>query len=131
MRLELTSTCVGRQSPEVYGDERMPYGPEVDMWSFGVTLGMLLAHRGRRPWWTSGTCHLDIVGELKAALLERRERKATVADQHKWDAAEDLMVALLKYWGEERLTAEEVLQHPFVASVQEVIIVSVCTSVRR
>lgn len=92
----------------------MPYGTAADMWSFGVTLAMLLAHCGRRPLWPLWMASVEVADQLKSLVSERKERKASDETLQLWHDAEDLVDRLLLYRPEERLTAEQVLAHPFV-----------------
>lgn len=117
-RSQCVAVVTALQAPEVgQGDEDCEYNSSADMWSLGVTVALLLVNAGRRPWWRRGTHPLEVASILLAAVEGRGHRCcADRGDQLRswWRSAYDLVERLLKYWPEERLTAEKVLEHPFV-----------------
>ncbi|RDD46096.1 Peripheral plasma membrane protein CASK [Trichoplax sp. H2] len=84
---------------------RLSYGKEVDIWSVGVLFFLLLG--GTLPFNGSGD-----------ALYETIECGIPENNAPVWDIisddAKDLLSCLLKYDTNERVTAAEALQHPFI-----------------
>ncbi|KAI5658094.1 hypothetical protein M9H77_26887 [Catharanthus roseus] len=96
-------------APEVL---RRNYGPEVDVWSAGVILYILLC--GVPPFWAEteeGIAHAIVRGELDF----RREPWPNVSED-----AKDLVRGMLEQNPYSRLTVEEVLDHPWIQNADTV-----------
>jgi len=93
-------------SPEILLAEDEGYGAEVDMWASGILLYILLS--GRLPF--SG----DSDEELFSNILECELEWKTPQFDNVSDEAKDLISRLIIPDPEDRLTAEEALQHPFI-----------------
>mmetsp|Transcript_883 Transcript_883/g.2364 ORF Transcript_883/g.2364 Transcript_883/m.2364 type:complete len:228 (-) Transcript_883:364-1047(-) len=108
----LSTMCGSPQyvAPEVLGvgDGLKAYSPAVDMWSVGVILFILL----------SGYSPFD--DDNDAVLFEKIKKGNYDADDPIWeeisDEAKDCVAQLLTVNSEERLTAEQALQHPWLQS---------------
>ncbi|WIA20191.1 hypothetical protein OEZ85_006039 [Tetradesmus obliquus] len=96
-------------APEVIqGTSGTVYGPAVDMWSAGVVLFILLG--GYPPFWS----------ENEPALFEQIRRGKYSFDDPVWDvishSAKDLISKLLIVHPNQRLTATQCLEHPWVTA---------------
>ncbi|KAF6261155.1 kinase-like domain-containing protein [Scenedesmus sp. NREL 46B-D3] len=96
-------------APEVIqGTSGTVYGPAVDMWSSGVVLFILLG--GYPPFWS----------ENEPALFEQIRRGKFSFDDPVWDvishSAKDLITKLLAVHPNQRLTAAQCLDHPWVTA---------------
>lgn len=96
----------GYLAPEVI--KRESYGPPVDIWGAGVILYILLV--GYPPFWHDN----------QAELFEQIKRGQFEFPSPEWDsvtsAAKDLIRKMLDPQPDKRLTAEGVLQHPWIAN---------------
>mmetsp|Transcript_12274 Transcript_12274/g.21903 ORF Transcript_12274/g.21903 Transcript_12274/m.21903 type:complete len:343 (+) Transcript_12274:391-1419(+) len=103
---ELKTTCgtPGYVAPEIISGKR--YGKEVDMWSLGVILYILLC--GYPPFYDDN----------QAQLFKKIKKGSYTFDQDFWgevsDSAKDLVQSLLVVDPKSRFTVEEVLNHPWV-----------------
>ncbi|KAF7466216.1 phosphorylase b kinase gamma catalytic chain, liver/testis isoform isoform X2 [Marmota monax] len=99
----------GYLAPEILKcsmDETHPgYGKEVDLWACGVILFTLLA--GSPPFW-----HRRQILMLRM-IMEGQYRFSSPEWDDRSNTVKDLISRLLKVNPEERLTAEQALQHPF------------------
>ncbi|XP_045705212.1 phosphorylase b kinase gamma catalytic chain, liver/testis isoform isoform X2 [Phyllostomus hastatus] len=99
----------GYLAPEILKcsmDETHPgYGKEVDLWACGVILFTLLA--GSPPFW-----HRRQILMLRM-IMEGQYRFSSPEWDDRSDTVKDLISRLLQVDPEERLTAEQALQHPF------------------
>ncbi|CAI7836079.1 unnamed protein product, partial [Closterium sp. NIES-53] len=90
-------------APEVLAEK---YGPEADIWSAGVVLYILLC--GLPPFW--GTTNDAIFEAIKQATLNLvRPPWPSISDE-----AKDLVVRMLTRNPKKRITAEEILDHPWI-----------------
>ena len=91
--------------------DRKPYGKEVDMWSIGVILYILLS--GMIPF--DSNCNKDLYNKIKKGEYS--------LDIEPWenvsDSAKDLVRKLLIVNPAERFTAKDVLQHQWVTGVAD------------
>lgn len=95
-------------APEVL---KRNYGPEVDVWSAGVILYILLC--GVPPFWAEteqGVAHAII----RSVLDFRRDPWPKVSDN-----AKDLVKRMLNPDPKRRLTAQEVLDHPWLQNAKK------------
>jgi serine/threonine protein kinase len=105
---ELTTTCgtPGYVAPEILKGQ--PYGREVDMWSLGVIAYILLC--GYPPFFDDNQNQL--FAKIKKAQFE--------FDKEFWgevsDPAKDLIRKLLQVDPAKRLTARDVLKHPWIVA---------------
>ncbi|CAI5533185.1 unnamed protein product [Closterium sp. Naga37s-1] len=91
-------------APEVLAEK---YGPEADIWSAGVVLYILLC--GLPPFW--GTTNDAIFEAIKQATLNLvRPPWPSISDE-----AKDLVVRMLTRNPKKRISAEEILDHPWFA----------------
>ncbi|XP_019777291.1 phosphorylase b kinase gamma catalytic chain, liver/testis isoform isoform X1 [Delphinus delphis] len=99
----------GYLAPEILKcsmDETHPgYGKEVDLWACGVILFTLLA--GSPPFW-----HRRQILMLRM-IMEGQYQFSSPEWDDRSDTVKDLISRLLQVDPEERLTAEQALQHPF------------------
>ncbi|XP_048080578.1 phosphorylase b kinase gamma catalytic chain, liver/testis isoform isoform X1 [Ursus arctos] len=99
----------GYLAPEILKcsmDETHPgYGKEVDLWACGVILFTLLA--GSPPFW-----HRRQILMLRM-IMEGRYQFSSPEWDDRSNTVKDLISKLLQVDPEERLTAEQALQHPF------------------
>ncbi|XP_060504989.1 phosphorylase b kinase gamma catalytic chain, liver/testis isoform isoform X2 [Panthera onca] len=99
----------GYLAPEILKcsmDETHPgYGKEVDLWACGVILFTLLA--GSPPFW-----HRRQILMLRM-IMEGQYQFSSPEWDDRSDTVKDLISKLLQVDPEERLTAEQALQHPF------------------
>ncbi|XP_050021893.1 phosphorylase b kinase gamma catalytic chain, liver/testis isoform isoform X2 [Alexandromys fortis] len=99
----------GYLAPEILKcsmDETHPgYGKEVDLWACGVILFTLLA--GSPPFW-----HRRQILMLRM-IMEGQYQFSSPEWDDRSDTVKDLISKLLQVNPEERLTAEQALQHPF------------------
>jgi len=107
-KLEAMTTACGTPgyvAPEVLKNE--PYGKAVDMWSLGVILYILLC--GFPPFYHEST----------AALYKQIKKGEYDFPDPYWtdisDSAKDLVKKLLCVDSKKRLTAKQVLDHPWIA----------------
>jgi len=91
-------------APEVL--KRKPYTSQCDMWSLGVVLFMLLT--GKSPW--PGVSEPEILMDVSQGryCFMEDDWKSITSD------AKDLVVRLLNMNYDERLTAVQALQHPWM-----------------
>ncbi|KAI7888955.1 kinase-like domain-containing protein [Mucor mucedo] len=87
-------------APEVLSEN---YSAKVDVWSLGCTVLEMVT--GRHPWTELTTL---------AALYQIGSHKAPEIPSHLSDEAKDFLQLCLKIKPEDRPTASELLQHPFV-----------------
>lgn len=90
-------------APEVL---RRNYGPEADIWSAGVILFILLA--GVPPFWAEND-----QGIFSAILRGHLDFSADPWPSIS-DGAKDLVKKMLRAYPKERLTAAEILKHPWI-----------------
>ncbi|XP_014243203.1 MAP kinase-interacting serine/threonine-protein kinase 2 isoform X2 [Cimex lectularius] len=97
------------------------YDKQCDLWSLGVILYILLC--GYQPFWgfcKGDNCCADCI-DCRVALFDNILEGRIVFDREGWDGvseqAKDLVSRLLIKDPERRLTAEEVLEHPWVAGL--------------
>lgn len=83
------------------------YGAPVDMWAFGVTVFAMLTCQ--MPFPDPKSCYTEFV----SAVANERWSSDAMIDAGCSDDARDLIMRLLKANPDERLTAEEALDHPF------------------
>lgn len=105
---ELTETCgtPGYVAPEILKGQ--PYGREVDMWSLGVIAFILLC--GYPPFFDDNQNQL--FAKIKKGQFEfEKEFWGEVSDQ-----AKDLIRKLLVVDPAKRLTARDVLKHPWIVA---------------
>ncbi|XP_061446909.1 phosphorylase b kinase gamma catalytic chain, liver/testis isoform [Rhineura floridana] len=99
----------GYLAPEILKcsmDETHPgYGKEVDLWACGVIFFTLLA--GSPPFW-----HRKQMQMLRM-IMEGRYQFGSPEWDDRSDTVKDLISRLLQVDPEERLTAQQALQHPF------------------
>ncbi|EPS69569.1 calcium-dependent protein kinase 8, partial [Genlisea aurea] len=106
-------------APEVL---RRNYGPEVDVWSAGVILYILLC--GFPPFWAES--EQGIARAILRSVVEmKREPWPRVSDK-----AKDLVKKMLNPDPEQRLTAQQVLDHPWLANAKAVPNVSLGETVK-
>jgi len=105
----MTTACgtPGYVAPEVLKNE--PYGKEVDMWSLGVILYILLC--GFPPFYHESTQQL--YKQIKRGEYDFPEPYWTNIS----DSAKDLVRGLLTVDPKKRLTGEQVLKHPWVVGI--------------
>eukprot|EP01129_Flabellula_baltica_P011450 TRINITY_DN5016_c0_g1_i1.p2 TRINITY_DN5016_c0_g1~~TRINITY_DN5016_c0_g1_i1.p2 ORF type:complete len:300 (-),score=78.75 TRINITY_DN5016_c0_g1_i1:1055-1930(-) len=87
------------------------YGPGVDMWAAGVLLYVLLS--GRLPF-AANTDNELYKAIIKCDLTWKSPQFDTVSEE-----AKDLIRCLINKNVEERWTAEQVLEHPFIMGAQD------------
>jgi len=108
--LEMTTACgtPGYVAPEVLKNE--PYGKAVDLWSLGVILYILLC--GFPPFYHEST----------AALYKQIKKGEFDFPAPYWSnispAAKDLVRRLLTVNPDQRATAKQVLEHPWISGNQ-------------
>ncbi|KAG8371934.1 hypothetical protein BUALT_Bualt12G0014400 [Buddleja alternifolia] len=106
-------------APEVL---RRNYGPEVDVWSAGVIIYILLC--GFPPFWA----------ETEQGIAESIIRSVVNFNRDPWpmvsDKAKDLVKKMLNPDPKRRLTALEVLEHPWLQNVKSAPNVSLGETVR-
>ncbi|PIN19978.1 Ca2+/calmodulin-dependent protein kinase, EF-Hand protein superfamily [Handroanthus impetiginosus] len=106
-------------APEVL---RRNYGPEVDVWSAGVILYILLC--GFPPFWAE--TEQGVARAIIHSVVEfKREPWSKVSDK-----AKDLVKKMLNPNPKKRLTAQEVLDHPWLQNVKSVPNVSLGETLR-
>lgn len=106
-------------APEVL---RRNYGPEVDVWSAGVIVYILLC--GVPPFWAD-TEQGVAQAIIRSVLDFRRDPWPRVSDN-----AKDLVKKMLNPDPKKRLTAQEVLDHPWLQNAKKAPDVSLGESVR-
>ncbi|GAB2221584.1 hypothetical protein Drorol1_Dr00012769 [Drosera rotundifolia] len=95
-------------APEVL---KRNYGPEVDVWSAGVILYILLC--GIPPFWAE--TEQGVAQSIIRSVVDfRREPWPKVSDN-----AKDLVKKMLNPDPKRRLTAEEVLDHPWLQNIKK------------
>jgi len=102
----------GYVAPEVLkaggtGTGMSKYGPEVDLWSLGVIVYILLC--GFPPFYHENTS--ELYKQIRAGHFEFIDPYWTDISQ----AAKDLIKGLLTVDPKKRLTPDQVLQHPWVS----------------
>ncbi|KAA8518194.1 hypothetical protein F0562_015668 [Nyssa sinensis] len=106
-------------APEVL---RRNYGPEIDVWSAGVILYILLC--GAPPFWA----------ETEQGVAEAIIRSVVDFKRDPWpkvsDNAKDLVKKMLNPDPKQRLTAQEVLDHPWLQNAKNAPNVSLGETVR-
>jgi len=99
-------------APEILANE--PYSAKVDTWSLGVILYVLLC--GALPFFSEN--ELEISAQITACTYELGDSEATTQEAIRWrevsEEAKHLVRALLTKDWRKRLSAEEILRHPFV-----------------
>ncbi|KAK2400586.1 calcium-dependent protein kinase [Trifolium repens] len=86
------------------------YGPEIDIWSAGVILYILLC--GVPPFWAE--TEQGVAQAIMRSFIDfKREPWAKVSDN-----AKDLVKKMLDPDAKRRLTAQEVLDHPWLQNVK-------------
>ncbi|KAF2566825.1 hypothetical protein F2Q68_00023795 [Brassica cretica] len=106
-------------APEVL---KQSYGPEIDIWSAGVILYILLC--GVPPFWAE-TDHGVAKAILKSVIDFRRDPLPKVSSN-----AKDLIKRMLHPDPKRRLTAQQVLDHPWIQDGKNASNVSLGESVR-
>ncbi|KAJ4904067.1 Calcium-dependent protein kinase 14 [Raphanus sativus] len=106
-------------APEVL---KQSYGPEIDIWSAGVILYILLC--GVPPFWAE-TDHGVAKAILKSVIDFRRDPLPKVSSN-----AKDLIKRMLHPDPKRRLTAQQVLDHPWIQDGKNAPNVSLGESVR-
>ncbi|GAB4845562.1 Calcium-dependent protein kinase 10 [Ancistrocladus abbreviatus] len=94
-------------APEVL---KRNYGPEVDIWSAGVILYILLC--GVPPFWAE-TEQGVALAILRGILDFKREPWPQISD-----AAKNLVLRMLEPDPKKRLTAQQVLEHPWIQNAK-------------
>ncbi|PNX88845.1 calcium-dependent protein kinase 8-like protein, partial [Trifolium pratense] len=94
-------------APEVL--KRRNYGPEIDIWSAGVILYFLLC--GFPPFWA------ETEKGVSQAIIDYAVDFKRDPWPHVSDNAKDLVKKMLDPNPERRLTAQEVLDHPWLINV--------------
>ncbi|KAK4763063.1 hypothetical protein SAY86_008831 [Trapa natans] len=106
-------------APEVL---KRDYGPEVDIWSAGVILYILLS--GVPPFWA----------ETEQGVAQAIIRSVVDFNRDPWprvsEAAKDLVKKMLNPDPSKRLTAQEVLEHPWMQNAKKVPNVSLGETVK-
>ncbi|KAI3446466.1 hypothetical protein Pfo_003131 [Paulownia fortunei] len=106
-------------APEVL---RRNYGPEIDVWSAGVVLYILLC--GAPPFWA----------ETEQGVAQAIIRSVVDFKRDPWpkvsDKAKDLVKKMLNPDPKQRLTAQEVLDHPWLQNAKSAPNVSLGETVR-
>lgn len=91
----------GYESPEMLrienGDTQTTYGNEIDIWTCGVILGMLIL----------GTSESEITTKLVKNWIKRQKKRA-IKELHN-----DLLLKMLTYKQDKRPTAKVLLKHSF------------------
>nr|GMC96526.1 calcium-dependent protein kinase SK5-like [Ipomoea batatas] len=114
---EIFSDVVGSPyyvAPEVL---RKQYGPESDVWSAGIILYILLS--GVPPFW-AGTINMPTasIAETEVGIFRQILKEKLDLESEPWpgisDSAKDLICKMLDRDPEKRLTAHEVLCHPWI-----------------
>ncbi|XP_060966039.1 calcium-dependent protein kinase 20-like isoform X1 [Cannabis sativa] len=104
--MDLSATWVGSPYYVVPEVLRKHYGPECDVWSAGVIIYIL--HSGVPPFWD----------ELEQGIFEQVLRGELDFISEPWpsisESAKDLVRRMLVRDPKKRLTAHEVLSHPWV-----------------
>ncbi|KAL1818456.1 hypothetical protein ACET3Z_013325 [Daucus carota] len=106
-------------APEVL---RRNYGPEVDVWSAGVILYILLC--GVPPFWADSEQGIALA-ILRGTLDLKREPWSQISDN-----AKSLVRQMLEPDPKKRLTAKQVLEHPWLQNAKKVSNVSLGDIVR-
>ncbi|NWU32347.1 PAK3 kinase, partial [Dyaphorophyia castanea] len=94
-------------TPEVVMHE--PYGPEVDIWSFGI-VGMEMVEREVPPWNGSPVSPQLLIATGGSPQLQQPELFSALLL--------DFLSCCLQTEEEQRWSAKELLQHPFLASAK-------------
>lgn len=106
---KLVSTCGTPEyvAPEILNEQ--PYGTQVDMWSFGVVLYILLC--GFPPFY--GATEMEMFNKICSAKFRfLKPHWDNVSDN-----AKDLVKKLLTVDPRQRLTAPQALEHPWFANI--------------
>lgn len=111
----------GKKLAEVYGTAyyispdvlNKSYDEKSDIWSIGVIMHVMLC--GRPPF--EGTCDEEIIKKVRVGTIDLNiEELASVSKEGK-----DLLKRMLTYDPEERISAEEALNHPWIRKGAEII----------
>lgn len=111
----------GKKLTEVYGTAyyispdvlNKSYNEKSDIWSIGVIMHVLLS--GRPPF--EGVCDEEIIKKVRVGTFDLNiEEMASVSKE-----AKDLIKKMLAYDSEDRISAEEALNHPWIKKADEVI----------
>ena len=97
-------------APEVI--QRKSYGKPVDLWSTGVVLHILLS--GSMPFLGTKDRLYESVCAGKLYLNNNKGAWSKVSD-----SAKELVVSMLAVDPEDRITVEEALAHPYLASLHD------------